>query len=91
MFKYYIYKFGQFLASRFPLNVSYRIAIFLSDFQYIFSFRDRRSVTQNLRLILKKDKILKQDIKEVFRNFGIYLMEFLRMDKMLTPDFIEKN
>jgi KDO2-lipid IV(A) lauroyltransferase len=42
-------------------------------------------------MILNSDKNIDKEVKSVFHNFSIYLMEFLRMDKMLTPDFIEEN
>ncbi|MBF0521542.1 MAG: lysophospholipid acyltransferase family protein [Candidatus Omnitrophica bacterium] len=88
MFKYFLYKIGQFLASRFPLKVSYRIGVFLSDMQYVFSFRDRRSVKNNLKKIAHLNGKIDESTRQVFRNFGIYLTEFLRMDKLVTDDFI---
>ena len=41
MMKYIIYKIGQFIANFLPLSLSYGLATFMSDCQYLFSFRDR--------------------------------------------------
>ncbi len=94
MFKYYLYRLAYFLANRLSMALSYRIAIFLSDLHYVFSFRDRRAVKSNLRKILPSvpsEERLSALTREVFRNFGKYLAEFLRMEKMVDEDFIAKK
>lgn len=89
MFKYYIYKFGQFCVNRLPLRLSYRIAAFLSDLHYYLSFRDRRAVKNNLKVILPSEENIPQRAKEVFRNFGKYLVEFFRIANELDKDFLK--
>lgn len=91
MFKYLLYKFGQFCVHRLPLQWAYNIAVFISDLQYYFSPRDRVAVYNNLRVILGDRKDLPLQVREVFRNFGRYLLEFFRMDKFLNKDYIQKN
>ena len=48
MGKFICYKIGQFIINLLPLQLSYRFAMFVSDLQYLFSFRDRRAVRANL-------------------------------------------
>ena len=91
MFKYFIYKFGQFWVNVLPLKLSYRIAMLLSDLQYYFSFRDRRAVRNNLRIIAPAGSDLQKLSKEVFRNFGKYLVDFFSMALKLDDQFIEQN
>lgn len=71
--------------------MAYRIAVFVSDLQYHFSPRDRKAVTNNLKIILGTNKDISRQVREVFRNFGRYLLEFFRMAKFLTPDYIKSN
>ena len=91
MFKFYIYKFGQFCVNHLPVQWSYSIASFMSDLQYYFSFRDRKAVRNNLRVILDSDKDLDVHTKWVFRNFGKYLVDFFRMAKVFDKNFISQN
>ncbi len=72
-----------------PEMTAYKLASFISDIQYCCSPRDRHAVTNNLRVILGKDgKDIHRLAREVFRNFGKYLVEFFRMERMLTKEFI---
>ena len=91
MFKYYLYRFARFLVNRLSLATSYRLGVILSDIQYICSFRDRRAVRNNLKRILPPGTDLSTMTREVFRNFGRYLVEFLRMDGMVNKDFIARR
>ncbi len=88
MFKYCLYRFAQFLVRWLPLDLAYRLGVCISDLQYIFSFRDRRAVRNNLKRILSNTDHLSAMTREVFRNFGRYLVEFLKMDKMVDQDFM---
>jgi len=102
MFKYYLYKFGQFCVTRLSFTAAYTIAVFVSDWHYRLSFRDRRAVRNNLKIILSnQDNLpaclpagqagLPVQTREVFRNFGRYLVDFFRMGKKLDLEFIKKN
>jgi KDO2-lipid IV(A) lauroyltransferase len=89
MFKFYLYKFAHFLVNVLPLSAAYRLGIVLSDLQYFFSPRDRKAVFNNLRCILKYKENLNVQTREVFRNFGRYLVEFFRMEKHFNAQFIK--
>jgi KDO2-lipid IV(A) lauroyltransferase len=91
MFKYFLYKFGQFCVTRLPLKWVYRIAVFLSDLQYYLSPNDRRAVKNNLRVILPLRENINSLSKEVFRNFGKYLVEFFRMPTQLNRDYLRDH
>jgi len=91
MFKYYIYKLGSFLSNHLPLHLSYKLAIFISDVQYFLSFRDRRAVKSNLRVILSPDVNLSKAARAVFRNFGKYINEFFWMAKHLNKEYIDQH
>ena len=91
MFQYYLYKLGQFIVNRLSLSMSYKFAIFISDLHYFFSFKDRRAVQSNLKCILKSEDNIPSLSREVFRNFGRYLVEFFRMAKDLNEEYIHKK
>ena len=74
-----------------PLRLAYRIAGVLSDIHYCFSFRDKRAVKSNLQVILGSEKNMSFLAREVFRNFGRYLVEFFRMKTTLDTEYIKKN
>jgi len=91
MFKYFLYRIGQFITNIFSLKISYKIVQFISDIQYFISARDRRSVQNNLIRIVGEKNYHSSMTKEVFRNMGKYLLEFFRIEKMLNEDFIKNN
>jgi KDO2-lipid IV(A) lauroyltransferase len=91
MFKYFVYKIGQFFVNRLPLELSYRLAVFLSDVHYWLSFRDRRAVINNLRVILPEEQDVSHQARQVFRNFGKYLVEFFRMSRDINHNFIKEK
>ena len=91
MFKFLMYKIGQFWVNRLSSQTAYRVAVILSDLQYFFSFRDRRAVRQNLKEILKSDGDLSFLTREVFRNFGRYLVEFFRMEKHMDLEYVRSR
>ena len=89
MFKFFLYKFGEFWVTLLPLDVSYRIAGFISTIQYYCSPRDRKAVKNNLKIILRTNQGVSDLAKEMFRNFGKYLVEFFRMAKEIDREFIK--
>ncbi|MFH1360578.1 MAG: lysophospholipid acyltransferase family protein [Candidatus Omnitrophota bacterium] len=91
MFKYVVYKIGYFLANVLSLKAAYGVAIFISDLHYLFSFRDRRAVKDNLRVICPDEKKIAPFARTVFRNFGKYLVEFFRIAKHLDQTFIDQK
>jgi KDO2-lipid IV(A) lauroyltransferase len=91
MFKYLAYKFGQFWVNYLPPRVAYSFAVFMSDLHYYFSFRDRAAVKNNLKAILPSDENWDALTKEVFRNFGKYLVDFFRMARSVDQQYIQEN
>jgi len=89
---YLFYKVGEALSLSMPLKIAYSVAKFLSAFYYIFAFRDRRMVTDNLRVIFprKNKKEISAIRLHVFLNFAKYLVDFLRFKK-LDMDYIKRN
>ena len=72
----------------------FKLAGFFSDLHYYFSYRDRRAVENNLRIILshrKSDENISSLTRQVFRNFGRYLVEFFMMGKMVNEAYVKKN
>ena len=91
MGNYYIYRIGQVLAKALPYQVSYFLVMRLCDLHYFFSKRDRFSVENNLKVVLKVEHVPKAQVRAVFQNFGKYLLEFFTMTKRLKPAFLENN
>lgn len=92
MLEYLLYKFGEFLVCCMPWPIAYKIGIFFSNLQFYFSKKDRDAVINNLRVILPNasNAQIQKKAKEVFVNFGLYLIEFLRF-KQVDLDFINKR
>lgn len=91
MVKYILYKIAEFIVTRLPLPMAYGFATFFCDLQYLFSFRDRLAVQNNLSIILSSEKHLQTKTRDVFRNFGKYLVEFFCMNKKFDAEFIKNN
>ena len=92
MIFYTFYRIGRALALNFPLKVSYGVAVVLANIHYLFGFREKMAVTENLKTILDKppqDYGLKSASKDAFRNFAKYLVDFFRFSKM-TPEYIKR-
>lgn len=92
MIFYILYRIGRILALNFPLKFSYRVAVALADIHYLLGFRERRSVIENLKIVLAgtvQDDELKQTAKDVFENFAKYLVDFFRFSKM-SPGYIKR-
>lgn len=82
MFNYAYYKLGIYIANRLSLKGAYAFARFVSDLHFIYSRADRVAVLNNLRVILPDKKRILRTAIEVFRNFGIYLVDFFRAQKI---------
>lgn len=78
---YALYRLGEFLALRLPVELSYAVACFFADICYTASFRDRRALIDNLSVVTD-GKSTKRDLEKtarlVFRNFAKYLVDFFR-------------
>ena len=91
MGNYYLYKFGQFLATALPFKVSQALVMFLCDLHFYFSKTDAQAVENNLKIVFKTDNVTKSEVRAVFRSFGKYLLEFFSMTKRLRPEFVQSN
>lgn len=92
MFEYLFYRLGELIALSLTQKAAYKLAVFLSSIHYLFAFRDRRIITDNLKVIFpeKSDKELSSIRKRVFHNFAKYLTDFLRF-RNLNSEYIKKN
>lgn len=91
MFFCFLYKFGYFVANILPLRGAYWLAERLSDMHCFLSKKDREAVVQNLSIVLKKDaRECRVMAQKVFRNFGLYMVDFFRMMR-LDKDVIKER
>ncbi|MEI7998654.1 MAG: lysophospholipid acyltransferase family protein [Candidatus Omnitrophota bacterium] len=91
MGNFYLYKIAVFLVRHLPRSINYALAVFLADCQYLLSSNDREAVSKNLKVILNTNKVPSLMVREVFRNFGKYLVDFFTMTKSLNKDFIKDS
>lgn len=78
---YCLYRAGRWLARLLPLSVSYAIAVRLADWHCRRSQTDCQTVQRNLAAILgDQHPDLANATREVFRNFGKYLVDFFRQE-----------
>ncbi|MBF0511716.1 MAG: lysophospholipid acyltransferase family protein [Candidatus Omnitrophica bacterium] len=91
MSNYHVYRFGHFWAKVLPFRLSQIIVTFLCDMHYFFSKRDRWAVENNLKIVFKKDRVPSSLVREVFRNFGKYLLEFFTMTQRVNPSFAQSH
>lgn len=88
MISYFLYRFFYLLSKHLPLKFVYGVAVVLSTIKYYCSPRDRKAVINNLKLILPESRHahLNRYAKEVFVNFGKYLVEFFRFPLLKKED-----
>jgi KDO2-lipid IV(A) lauroyltransferase len=92
MISYIAYRIGEALSLALPLKTAYKVAVFLADLRYLFAFKDRKIVRENLRAIFpdKTDKEISAIRLRVFHNFAKYLVDFFRFKK-LDAAYIREN
>ncbi|HQQ06411.1 MAG TPA: lysophospholipid acyltransferase family protein [Candidatus Omnitrophota bacterium] len=80
MIYYALYKAGQWVVLRLPLNLSYALAVLISDLHYIFADKDRLYTKGNLKAIFpeKPNAEIRRIRRAMFRNFAKYLVDFFR-------------
>jgi KDO2-lipid IV(A) lauroyltransferase len=91
MLKLFVFKLGQFRSDHLSLNVSRTIVKFIFDIKYTFSIKDKKAVINNLTAIMPEGSDISKASKEVFHNFGKYLLEFFLMERMVTDKFVKEN
>lgn len=84
MLFYLLYPLGNLLCFLLPRRFCYGVARWLAD---RFSARvpqDWEAVRKNLQVVLETPEVPPERIREVFRNFAMYLVDFFRFSR-LTP------
>ena len=90
MIMYVLYRIAQTVVLILPLRFSYWLASRVADVRYYTSPRDRRLLANNLKTALGKEGSEARRLgREILRNFGKYLVEFLRFSRM-EKGYIEK-
>ena len=91
MLFYIIYKLGYLIANILPLRIAYCIAERCSDIQYYIAKKDREAVLENLSKVLnKKPEECLVLARKVYRNFGLYLVDFFRIPQ-IDKEFIKRH
>lgn len=92
MLDYCLYKTGEFLALALPWKLAYRLGAFLAHLQFLISKKDRQAVMNNLSVIMPDATraTIKKTTKEVFLNFGLYLVEFFRFSD-IDKNYVESH
>ncbi|MBN1793638.1 MAG: lysophospholipid acyltransferase family protein [Candidatus Omnitrophica bacterium] len=75
-----------------PRNIGYKVAEIASDIKRLLSPRDRRNVCDNLSVVLADQplSVVRKHVKQVFRNFGKYLVDFFRYP-LMDNQFLQEN
>lgn len=79
------YGLTAWLSRRLPRETALGMARRCADAQFAVSTSDRQAVTANLRAILGSQAADAARAREVFRNFGRYLVEFFTMHQAPEP------
>jgi len=91
MILYILYKLGIFVSLHTPIKMAYKIAVFIADFHFYLSRRDRGAVLDNLAVICKKSgKENERMARSVFRNFAKYLVDFFRFS-IVNEEYVKRN
>ncbi|MFH1857685.1 MAG: lysophospholipid acyltransferase family protein [Candidatus Omnitrophota bacterium] len=78
MIQYLLYQFAHALLTRLPLRFSYWISDRVADLHFVFSLNSRRQILKNFYWILgRRERHDERKAREVFRNFGKNLVDFL--------------
>ena len=81
------YRLAQWLSNRLPPSLAFASAERLADLQWRRSAKDRAAVCANLSLLHGRPLSERAPlVREVFRNFGRYLVEFFTMHRIRRPD-----
>ena len=84
--RYAGWRISQWAVQHVPLPVAYRCAERLADVQWNASAADRRAVQANLAMVLGTPIPERSPaVREVFRNFARYFVEFFSIHRMPPP------
>jgi KDO2-lipid IV(A) lauroyltransferase len=89
--EYLLYRFFCFLGIHLPEWLAYFIGNVIAELRYYCSPGLRKIITENLRQVLLykskcenytfNEKILKKTVKQVYKNFGMYMVEFFQIPR----------
>ncbi len=84
MLFYLLYRIGSSVCLIFPQALSYGLACAIADLCCFRSSKDREAVRRNLAAVLEvsPEQVSSRQIREVFRNFAIYLVDFFRFSRL---------
>lgn len=88
-----MYKIGMFLALNLPLKVTYWVADIAGSLYYLMARRDRKILTNNIRVVLNHNRNthqVRRTSRMVFINFARYLVEFFHTPK-IDLKYVNKN
>ena len=90
----FLYRTGRFIALRMPLKFTYWLATVVSAIYFAFSRKDRVAVISNLTVIFPDypQKRIRSMAREVFINFGKYLIDFFRfsiVDRAYIKEYVK--
>jgi KDO2-lipid IV(A) lauroyltransferase len=88
---YLLYEMGGMLARVVPVPVSYSVAVMLADLNFLLNRRSRTAVFLNLRHVLGdsvSEEELRKTAKRTFRNFGRFIVDFLRFPGISAKSII---
>lgn len=86
MFFYLWYRIGYFLCAFLPRRFCHWIARRLADGLSARAKQDWEAVRKNLTVILGTSDVPSSMIREVFRNFAMYLVDFFRFSRLTTEE-----
>jgi KDO2-lipid IV(A) lauroyltransferase len=91
MLQYFLYKAVIGIIHCLGRRRAYVFACWCSDIHFRSSAKDRRAVINNLQHILKTKEDVSVKAREVFRNFGRYLVDFFLMYKIVDERFVKER
>jgi KDO2-lipid IV(A) lauroyltransferase len=87
MSRYVAYRLAQWLSVHLPPAAAFACAERLAEWWWRYSARDRAAVRANLALLLDEPSSARDALgREVFRNFGRYLVEFFTIHQTSHPE-----
>ena len=90
MFQYFLYKAAIAIIHLLGRKRGYAFARFMAQRHYRSSSKDRRSVINNLRQILRVRGDVSGEARKVFHHFGEYLVDFFLMYQLNDRFFRER-
>lgn len=89
MLFYLLYMAGYAGCVLLPRRFCYALARRLADAFSARSVQDRQAVRKNLEIVLDRSDVPDEMVREVFRNFAMYLVDFFRFSR-LTPEKVKR-